>query len=183
MQKYFCLFLSLLFLSGCSLDSPGELERLTKEDPNFKQMIVQRDQIHAQIRTIKDDLLVKKKAMDVQVDKLHQDYDVYAKTQNGKIEKYRGIIENYRAVLKREMEVANERLSSKTIEQGGYQKTLADVKKVLTEGKGITLSSQEKQKWEERVQQLTEKLRPLMEEIQDIKLQIRLKKQKINYLK
>ena len=52
---------------------------------------------------------------------------------------------------------------------------------VLREGKGINLSTQEKQKWEERILMLSEKIRPLSEEIQELKLQNRLKKRKIGY--
>ena len=183
MRKLFYLFILFPFLTGCSAASPEELERLTKEDSVFKQMILQRDQIHAQIAVIKDDLLAKKRSVDAQVDKWRHDYDVYAKNQNLRIEKYQTVIETNRAALKRESEVAAARLESKIVEQDGYQKTLADVKKVLSEGKGITLSAQEKEKWNERIQLLSEKLRPLMDEIQDIKLQMRLKKQKMNYLK
>jgi hypothetical protein len=57
------------------------------------------------------------------------------------------------------------------------------VRKVLHESKGITLSKAERQKWEERVLMLSEKMRPLMDEINDLKLQIRLKKQKVQYLR
>ena len=65
----------------------------------------------------------------------------------------------------------------------GYQKTLLDVRRVLREGKGISLSKTERQKWAERILMLSEKIRPLAEDIQELKLQIRLKKQKIQYLR
>ena len=183
MRQFFYLFILFPFFAGCSASSPEELERLTKEDPGFKQMILQRDQVHAEIHAVRDDLLAKKKAVDAQIAKWHREYDAYAKTQNQKIEKYQRAIEANGTVLKREMEMASARLESKLTERQGYEKTLADVKRVLNEGKGITLSPQEKQKWEERIQLLAEKLRPLLDEIQELKLQIRLKKQKMNCLK
>ena len=58
----------------------------------------------------------------------------------------------------------------------------AIIESVLNESKGITLSKAERQKWEERLMMLSEKMRPLGEEIQELKLQIRLKKQKVQYL-
>jgi archaellum component FlaC len=174
---------SLLFLPGCASYSPEELERLTKEDAQFKVMIQARDQAHAQIGLIKQDLLQKKKLMDVQVEKLRSEYDAFAKTQNLKIEKFQSSIDTNRTALKREVESAGAQLAAKLSEIEGYQKTLADVKKVLNETKAISLSSQEKQKWEERAEMLKEKIRPLTDEIQELKLQIRLKKQKTGFLK
>lgn len=168
---------------ACAFYGPEELDRLMKEDSAFKRMIMQRDQVRAEIRMMKDDLLAKKKAMDAQVDKLRHEYDLYAKAQNQKIEKYQVVIDVNRAVMKRGIEAAETSLEAKIAEVGGYEKTLSDVKKVLNETKGIGLSGQEKQKWQERVMMLTEKMRPLSEEIQELKLQIRLKKRKINFLK
>jgi len=182
MKNYFFIFLGAFILSGCSSVSPEELERLTKEDPAFKQMIVARDQTRAQIQAIKSDLLGKKKAVDAQVDRLRQEYDNFAKAQNQKIEKLKTGIEANRNLLKRQIESESAQLAAKATELEGYEKTLTDVKKVLSEQKGIRLSAQEKQKWEERVLMLSEKMRPLTEEIQELKLKIRLKKQKIQFL-
>ena len=74
-------------------------------------------------------------------------------------------------------------MQDKQVEMAGYEKTLADVRKVLQEGKGLSLSKTERQKWEERILMLSEKVRPLTDEIQELKLQVRLKKQKIQFLK
>ena len=165
------------------MHAPEELDRLTKEDPAFKQMIAARDQMHSQIRLIKDDLLEKKKAMDAQIGKLRQDYDVYAKAQTLKVEKCQNAIDANRKALKNEIETASAQLEAKQTELQGYEKTLGDVRKVLHESKSINLSAQEKQKWEERVLMLSEKIRPLTEELQELKLQIRLKKSKISFLR
>lgn len=172
-----------LCLAGCDTYGPEELGRLTKEDPQFKQMIAARDQVHAQIRLIKEDLLSKKKLMDAQIDKLRQEYDNYSKAQNVKIDKYQTAIEANGERLRREIDAADAQLASKKTELEGYQKTLSDVKKMLHEGKGITLSAQEKQKWQERMLMLSEKIRPLLDDIQELKLQTKLKKQKISFLK
>ena len=177
------LFLSCFFLSGCLQESPEELERLTKEDPAFKQMILARDQVHSQIHLIKDDLLNRKKLLDTQVEKLRSDYDTVAKSQNKKIEQLRAMIETNRSQLSREIDLASASAQDKQNELDGYQKTLSDVQKVLHEGKGIQLSKAERQKWEERILMLSEKMRPLTEDIQELKLQIRLKKQKMQFLK
>ena len=177
------LLLPAAFLTGCSSSSPEELDRLTKEDSSFKQMITARDQANVQIRAIKEDLLNRKKVMDSQVDRLRKEYDAYAKAQNLTIEKYRTTIEANHSLLKRDVEMADAELSAKLKELDGYQKTLSDVKKVLREGKGLALSAPERQKWEERVLMLSEKMRPLMEEVQDLKLKIRLKKQKMYFLR
>ncbi len=56
------------------------------------------------------------------------------------------------------------------------------MQKVLKDPKGITLSAQDKKRWSEHVLMLNEKIRPLSEDIQELKLQVRLKKQKIAYL-
>ncbi len=185
MKKRFIFFLlPCLFLSGCLFqESPEELDRLIKEDPAFKQMILARDQACDQIHLIKEDLLNKKKLLDSQVEKLRTEYDTSAKTQNKKIEQYRAMIETNRNLLKRQQEQDGAHMEEKQSELAGYEKTLSDVRKVLHEGKGISLSKTERQKWEERILMLTEKIRPLTEEIQELKLQIRLKKQKIQFLR
>ncbi len=184
MKKILAVLLLAPFLAaGCNWNrGPEELERLVKEDPAFRKMILERDQAHAQIAMIKQDLLKKKQGVDAEVEKLRSQYDLYAKTQNRKVEQYRAGIETNRTRLKTEIDGAETSIEAKQTEFEGYQKTLADVKKVLNESKGITLSEQEHKKWEERVLMLNEKMRPLAEEIQDLKLQISLKKQKISYL-
>ena len=182
MKRAALLIFSLVLLCGCLQQNPEELDRLVKEDPLFKQMIAARDEARAEIRLIKQDLLLRKKVLDAQVEKLRGEYDAYAKTQNKKIELYRDTIEKHRNQLKHETELAGAAFEQKTAELAGYQETLADVKKMLTESKGITLSKIERQKWEERILMLSEKIRPLAEEIQELKLQMRLKKQKISYL-
>ena len=175
--------LTCLFLTGCLQENPEELERLTKEDPSFKQMIVLRDQVHGQIQLIKQDLLNRKKLSDTQVEKIRTEYEAIAKQQNNRVEQLRGTIDQNKELIKRDIERGTGSLEAKINELDGYQKTLSDVKKVLNEGKGISLSKTERQKWEERTLMLAEKMRPLSEEIQELKLQIRLKKQKIQYLK
>ena len=182
-MKRLSLLLIALLLPACAFYGPEELDRLMKEDSAFKRMIIQRDQARAGIRAIKDDLLAKKKAMDAQVDKLRREYDLYAKAENQKIEKYERVIDTNRSLVKRDIEAAEASMKTKISELGGYEKTLSDVKKVLKESKGIKLSGEEKQKWQERVMMLTERMRPLSEEIQELKLQTRLKKRKINFLK
>ncbi|MBI3251762.1 MAG: hypothetical protein HYZ52_00360 [Candidatus Omnitrophica bacterium] len=181
MKKILCL--AFLLLSGCSPYGPEELDRLTKEDPQFRQMILARDRAHAEMRLVKDDLLVRKRAMDAQIEKLRGEYDAIAKTQNLRIEKLEQTMEANRTFLKRQMEAADLALETKGRELDGLEKTLADVKKVLHESKGITLSAQEKQKWEERILLLSEKIRPIVEEIRDLKIQNRLRKRKISFLK
>ncbi len=170
-------------MTGCSSYGPEELDRLVKEDPAFKQMIVTRDQMHAQIRGIKDNLLEKKKIVDSQIDKLRLQYDAMAKFENQKIEKCQAAIDADRSLLKHQIEIAESRLQSKRTEFEGYRKTLTDVQNVLKESKGITFSAQEKQKWQEKVLLLSEKIRPLQEEIEDLALQIRLMKRKVTYLR
>ncbi len=172
----------LLTAAGCSSSSPEELDRLVKEDLNFKQMILARDEAHHQIQMIKEDLLNRKKVMDSQIEKVRKEYDGYAKNKNLKIEKYKSTVETNRNALKHEIETREAQLAARLTELGGYQKTLGDVKKVLSESKGISISAQEKEKWDERMLMLSEKIRPLSEEMQELKLQIRLKKQKIGYL-
>lgn len=172
----------MVALSGCAVNNPEELERLTKEDPAFKQMITTRDRMHADVKLIRGDLLAKKRALDAQVEKMRLDYDVYAKAQNVKIEKYKTVLDTYRKALQKDTEAATLSLESKQSELAGYEKTLQDVKKVLSESKGITFSSAEKEKWQERIVLLNEKMRPLAEEMQDLKLKIRLHKKKIGFL-
>jgi uncharacterized protein YdcH (DUF465 family) len=176
------LFVFLLSFSGCSSYGPEELDRLTKEDPEFAKMITARDQVHAQIALIKQNMLVKKRAMDADIDKMHAAYDAYSKQQNLQIEKYGQLIEQNRNFLKREMDTQAASLEAKLKELEGYQKTLSDVKKVMGESKGITISPQERQRWEERILELSEKIRPLSDEIQELKLQIQLKKRKVSFL-
>ena len=179
----FVLLILLFAIAGCDSYGPEELDRLVKEDSNFKQMITARDQARSQMKAIKDDMLAKKKIMDAQVEKVHQDYDAYAKVQNLKIEKYQATIDANRNLLKREIDTGGAQLSAKETELEGYQKTLSDVKKVMRESKGIKISAQEKEKWEERVLLLSEKIRPLLDGIQELRLQTRLKKQKLTFLR
>ena len=183
MLKPAFVFFLCFILAGCAPYGPEELERLTKEDPRFKQMIVARDQVHAQVHAIKDELLARKKAMDAQIDKFRKEYDATAKTANLKIEKYQLAIDANRSTLLHEMEAAGAALGARITELDGYQKTITDVKKVLQESKGIHISGEEKQKWEERLLLLSEKVRPLSEEIQELQLRIRLLKRKIGFLK
>ncbi|MBI4432187.1 MAG: hypothetical protein HY592_01735 [Candidatus Omnitrophica bacterium] len=182
-MKFNLFIFTLLLVTGCAPYGPEELDRLIKEDPQFRQMIQFRDIIHAEARLIKDDLLGRKKAMDAQIEKLRSEYDGYAKAQNVKIEKFEMTIAANRNALKREMDTASAAIAAKEKELEGYQKTLADVQHVLKESKGITLSVQERQKWEERVLMLSEKIRPLSEEIQNLKIQNKLRKRKISFLK
>ena len=182
MKKELSVFMITFFLAGCAANNPEELERLTKEDPNFRQMIATRDKMRSDVKLIKEDLLVKKRAVDAQVEKMRGDYDAYAKSQNIKIEKYKTGLEVYRKALAKDIDQATVSMETKQNELAGYEKTLRDVQKVLHESKGITLSAQEKEKWKERVLLLNEKMRPLSEEIQDLKLKIRLNKRKIGFL-
>ena len=177
------LLILVLFIVGCSPYAPEELERLTKEDPEFAKMIQARNESHTRIKEIKDELLSKKKTLDGKIQKLRQTYDSYAKAQNLKIEKYRSAIEANRDLVRREVKSLEAQLSAKITELEGHEKTLEDVQKVIRETKTITLTANEKQRWEERVLMLTEKIRPLSDEIQELKFQIRLKKQKSHFLK
>lgn len=181
-KKALCFSVIALMLSGCGTTSPEELDRLMKEDPQFKQMILARDRARAQMHLIKQEMLGRKKSMDAQIDKLRLGYDNYAKAQNLIIEKFQATIESNRDFLRRQIDTAESELAAKTRELEGYEKTLSDVRKMLQEGRGISLSEQEKQKWEERILMLSEKIRPLQEAIQELKLQNKLKKQKIGFL-
>ena len=183
MKRLSAALLACLLFTGCLGENPEELNRLVKEDPAFKQMVAARDEAQRQVQLIKQDLLSKKNIVNDQVGKLRTEYDAYSKIQSAKIAQYRATIDANRTVLKREVEAAGTALEEKTAELAGYQRTLADVKKVLTEGKGLALSKSEKQKWQERILLLSEKMRPLVEEIQDLRLRIRLKRQKIGYLR
>jgi hypothetical protein len=183
MKKSLLFFVLALLTAGCSSYGPEELDRLMKEDPSFRQMIVGRDKAHSEIRTIKQDLLARKKTLDTQVEKLRREYDVYAKAQNMRIEQHKAAVQASQNMLKREVETAAAKLQARVTELDGYQKTLADVQKVVKESKGFNLSEVERQRWEERVLLLSEKIRPLLDEIQEVKLGIRLKKQKMYFLK
>ena len=183
LNKFLVIPFFLFALSGCSSDSPEELDRLMKEDPGFHQMVESRDQVHAQIHLIKEDLLAKKKGLDAQVEKMRQSYDGYAKAQNKKMEQYQGLIDANRKNLKDQIETMTAELEAKQKELSGYQETLSDVKKVVRESKGIRLTPQERQKWEERNLMISEKIRPLTEEIQDLRAKIRLNKIKTSFLK
>lgn len=171
-----------LMLAGCNMNSPEELDRLTKEDPVFKQMILQRGQAKARAQLIREDLLGRKKTMDAEIDKLRKEYDTYAKAQNLKIEKLRAVVDANRDRLKIDIGAAARQLSEKAVRLDGYQKTLADIQKVLKGGKGIDFTPADKKKWEEQLLILSEKIKPLEEEIQDLKLRIHLKKQKTGFL-
>jgi hypothetical protein len=110
-----------VLFSGCALQSPEELERLVKEDPTFKQMIGQRDQAHAQIALIKQDLLTRKKTVDAQAEKLRAEYEANARVLNQKIEQLRAAIESHRQILKRDIDAASAQVEAKQTELAGYQ--------------------------------------------------------------
>ncbi len=171
-----------LSLPSCMPAGPEELDRLTKEDPAFKQMIVSRDEIHYQIQQIKDDLLTKKRSMDAQISNLRNAYDAYAKTQHLKMEKYKTTIEANRNSLHKDIELAEAELEVKERRLGEYNRTQEDIKKILS-NKSLQMTAKENEKWRERDVLLSEKIRPLTEEIQELRLQIRLKQQKIKFLK
>jgi uncharacterized protein YcfL len=183
MKRLAATSLALLLLAGCESYGPEELDRLTKEDPNFKQMIAQRDQMQSQIRLIKADLLAKKKSADARVTATRFEYDTYAKTQNDKLSKFRSAIEVNRDALRREIETAEAQLKAKQTELEKCQSTLADMRKVLHESKVINLSAQEKAKWEERILMQSEKVRPLTDDIAELQARIRLNKRKISFLR
>ena len=182
-KRIVILFVSVFLLAGCSSYGPEELERLTKEDAQFKQMIAARDQIHAEIRNIKQDLLEKKKTIDANIEKLRGEYDSYAKMQNRKIEKYQNVIEANRNILLRDTQNAESAVETKEKELERLVKTLGDVNAVLRQAKDITLSESEKQKWQERSILVSEKIRPLQDEIQELKARITLNKRKTSFLK
>lgn len=181
-KQVISVFFICLYVWGCSAQAPEELDRLIKEDPQFKQMISSRDQIHLEKERIKNDILLKKEALDSQIAKLRDQYDTYSRTQKLRAEKLQLIIDNYREQLKKDIEVADTSLAAKEKELEGYQKTMEDLNRVLNQGQGIKPSSQDKKRWEEHILMLSEKIRPLADQIQELKLQIRLKKQKIGFL-
>ncbi len=183
MKRLAATFFILLFLAGCESYGPEELDRLTKEDPNFKQMIMQRDQMRSQIVLIKDDLLAKKKALDSRVSSIKLEYDTYAGIQNDKIRKYHSAIKVNRAALQREIDTAEAQLKAKQTELEKSLSTLADMRKVLRESRVINLSKQEKDKWEERVLMQSEKVKPLTDDIAELQARIRLNKRKISFLR
>jgi hypothetical protein len=183
MKRLAATSLALLFLAGCESYGPEELDRLTKEDPNFQQMIVQRDQMRSQIVLIKDDLLAKKKTVDARVSAMKLEYDTYAGLQNDKIQKYRSAIEVNRAALQREIDTSEAQLRAKQTELEKSQSTLSDMRKVLRESKVINLSAPEKAKWEERVLMQSEKVKPLTDDIAELQARIRLNKRKISFLR
>lgn len=182
MLKNFLALFFVAFFSGCNVYGPEELDRLIKEDPIFKQMIASRDQVHSQIRLIKDDLLTRKKSMDGQIEKLRNEFDIYSREQNQKIQKLETIIEASRAALRKDIEAAEEEMEAKSKELKDYLGTYNDIRQ-LGRSKGITIPQKEKQVWQERLLELSEKINRLNERVQELKLQIRLKKQKISFLK
>lgn len=181
-KNLFLAVTALLFLSGCYPQSPEELDRLMKEDPAFRQTIEARDRARAGIRLIKNDLLARKRALDIQIGKLRDEYDAYAKGQYKKIEQYRAAILAAHQAMQREAELLSASADSKEKELSSYQKTLADFNKVLREGKGITFTKEEKKNFEERILLLSEKMRPLTDEIRELKLQLGLKKRKMAFV-
>ncbi len=172
-----------MVLAGCSPYGPEELDRLMKEDPDFKLMVATRDQMSQQMRLIKDDLLAKKKGMDAQVGKLRQDYDTFAKSQNVKIEKFKAVSETNRNQLAQEIQTAAARLKDKGQELRRYEEIMKGWKGLLKNSKSTEISSRDKQKWEEDILRLEEKMRPLKEVIEELKIQIRLKKRKLSFLR
>ena len=183
MTKTVALFCFAIFLSGCGSSGPDELDRLMKEDPDFKQLILQRDRLHGEMKAIKQSMLSKKKVMDAEIDQVRLAYDTYSKAENQKIEKYQAVIDASRLQMKQDIMHAQGSLSQKENEYKDYAKSLESAKQFIHGSKGITFSSQEKKQLEEKILLLSEKMRPLREEIEDLKLRIRLKKQKIDFLR
>lgn len=182
MRQTIPLLVLILAIGGCEAYGPEELDRLTKEDPQFNQMIIQRDQAHKQMDLIKQDLLSRKNAMDAQILKLRQAYDTLAKTQNEKIEQYKTGIETNRRSLQKDVDAATAQLSLHQIKLAEFEKTQKEIQKVL-DNKSIKLPPSEREKWQERYLLQSEKIRPLLDDINELKLEIRLKKQKISYLR
>lgn len=182
MPKRAIVLIVSLLAAGCTSMSPEELDRLTKEDPAFKQMISSRDEVHFQIRQIREDLLTKKKAMDAQIDSLRKAYDAYARTQHLKIEKYKATIEANRKILERDIEAAQAELDVKERRLQEYRATQEDIQKIIG-NQSLKMTEKESDKWQERETLLSEKIRPLVDEIQELRLRIRLKQQKIKFLK
>ncbi len=172
-----------LALAGCSSYGPEELDRLTKEDPEFKQMIAARDRMNTQIRLIKDDLLKRKQAANAEIARRRAEYDTFARAESIKIEKYRAVIDAHRNELKREVETSAARLEAKEAELDRLKKSREEVEKVLSQSGEIALSKPEREKWEERRLLISEKIRPLEDEIAETKAAIRLNKRKISFLR
>ncbi len=172
----------MLMVSGCVPVNQEELERLTKEDPSFAQMIASRDQAYAQIQLIKQDLLSKKKVLNAQTEKLQSDYEAYARLQSQKIDQFRATIASRRAVLQKDIDTAQQQLDVKQKELALCQNTLTNIRRLLNESKGVQLSSKERRNWEERAVVQAEKTKVLADEVQELKLYIRLKKQKASFL-
>lgn len=177
------VFVAALAASGCESYGPEELDRLTKEDPQFKQMIAQREQMRGQIRAIKADLMSKKHGLDAKVLALRREYDAYARLEKEKIDKFQAAIDVNRNALKREIDAASASLAAKETELRKGQATLAEMRKVLQESKVINLSKPEKEKWEERILMQSEKLKPLADEIQELRATIRLARRKLSFLR
>ncbi|OGW92019.1 MAG: hypothetical protein A3D28_06370 [Omnitrophica bacterium RIFCSPHIGHO2_02_FULL_63_14] len=175
-------FAFLLLLAGCSVQRPEEFDRLLKEDPHFAQMISARDQARQEIQALKKDLLAKKKAMDAEIERLRGEYDAYARTQNQKVAKYEAYLSAARSVLRREVDTAEAQLEAKRTELKGYRETLDQVKKMSRGAKGIKITPDEKERWEDRSLLLSEKIRPLEDDIRQLQADIQLKKKKIAYL-
>lgn len=183
MRKKFLPILLSFFLAGClSWSSPEELDRLVKEDPDFRQMITQRDQVHNQVKLIKDDLLAKKRAMDAEVEKMRNTYDAQSKEADQKIEKLEALIAVHRSTLKKELDIAEQESAAKVAELKELMGTYNDIKRV-SKSKGINFTLKDKQVFREHVLELSEKINRLNERVQELRLQIRLKKQKIYFLK
>lgn len=177
------LAMTLCLSAGCASYGPEELDRLVKEDPNFRQMLVARDQMRAEIRLIKQGLFERKKVADVQIQKVRQEYEQHAKSENEKILKYQAVIETNRNVLRRDIETSEAQAAAKRAELERLQKTLGEVEKVLSESRDIRLSAEERQKWEERRLMISEKIRPLSDDIAELEIRIRLNKRKLGFLK
>ena len=177
------LALCLLLLAGCTSYGPEELDRLTKEDPNFKQMIAERDRMNGEIGVIKGEMLRRKRVMDAEVGRLRAEFDLFAREQNRKVEQYRSVIETSRNVLRRDVETSAARLEAKEAELDRLRASSGEVDKVLKQSKDIKLSSSEREKWEERRLMISEKIRPLEDDILELKASIRLNKRKISFLK
>lgn len=171
------------WICGCSPYGPEELDRLVKEDPLFGKMVHSRDEARHQIRSIRQEMLSRKQTLDAEVRRLRDQYDAYVKGQNRKIEQYQQTIDTNRNILQNEVETQSALLEAKETELRNHQRTLSDVQKVLKESQSIRLTDSEKQKWQERVLLLSEKVRPLAEEIEELRAAIRLKKRKIGYLR
>lgn len=182
MPKRILILALAVVLAGCAPNNPEELDRLMKSDPNFRQMVSSREHMRAEIQKIKADLLARKKIMDSQIDKLRSSYDAVAKIQNLKIEKYQANIDTNRNDLKRQVETRQAQLKAKETELAALESTLSEIQNVLKGSKSIQLTASEKQRWEERKLMQSEKMRPLAEDIEELKIQIDLAKKKSAFL-